>query len=226
MGDLGLTKPRAEWGAGRRWTLGLMFLEDPIPRLCAGANPLGGAQTPACTRTRGAAVTPKSETTRPPSHSRRGIERVGSPQVIEPGRQGTRFSTLRTVRASNQPLSRSPVQETGPREARSAQAPRPCACRAVTGLGYSPLLPPRTPTQPTLSASQAHSARAPPGSLSHLGSFTPACGSQSSPPPCSPAPAPGYLLRDAGQRDRERSGRTAAPHRADFAIRGWGSGEV
>lgn len=51
LGDLGLTKPRAEWDAGRRWTLGLMFLVDPIPRLCAGANPLGGAQNPACTRT-------------------------------------------------------------------------------------------------------------------------------------------------------------------------------
>lgn len=29
--DLGLTKPWAEWGVGGRWTLGLMFPEDPIP---------------------------------------------------------------------------------------------------------------------------------------------------------------------------------------------------
>lgn len=100
--------------------------------------------------------------------------------------------------------------------------PRPCAHRAVTGHGHGPVLPPRTSTPPTLSASQAQRALAPPGSLSHIGSLAPACGALSSLPPCSPVPAPGYLLRDPGQRDRDRGGRAAAPHSADFAIRGGG----
>lgn len=39
LGDLGLTKPRGEWGAGRRWTLGRRFLQGPIPRLRARATP-------------------------------------------------------------------------------------------------------------------------------------------------------------------------------------------
>lgn len=176
-------------------------------------------------------MTPKSEWTRPPSHPRRGIKRVrfsaGLGALVSLiGRQGSRFSTLPTVCASNHPLSRSPVQETGLTEARTSETPRRCTHRAETGLGCGPLLPPLTPTPPTLSACQAHHALAPPGSLSHLGSLTPACGAQSSLFPCRFFPAPGYLLRDPGRRDRERSGRAAAPHRADFAIRVWGSGEV
>lgn len=51
VGDLGLTKRQGEWGEGRRWAPELMFLGGPIPRLCAQANPLGGAHTLSCTRT-------------------------------------------------------------------------------------------------------------------------------------------------------------------------------
>ena len=149
LGDLGLTKPRAEWGAGRRWTLGLMFLEDPISRPTAGANLLGGAQTPASTRTE---VQPqhRSPNGRVPLPILAGVIKgvrfsAGLGALVSLiGRQGSRFSTLRTVCASNNPLSRSPIQETGLTEAWSTEMPRPCAHRAETGLDCGPLHPPRT----------------------------------------------------------------------------------
>lgn len=231
LGDLGLTKPRGEWGAGRRWTLRLMFRWGPhSPTLC-WSQPPGRCSDSLLHKDWGAAVTPKSETTRPlpilQGHRERPVL-CGSRSLSFPAGEARDqvFYPLYGARlkSSSFTLLNSGVARL--REARPAEMSRPCAHRAATGLGPGPVLPPCTSTPPTLSTSRAQRALAPPGSLSHFGGLAPACGALSSLPPCSPVPALGYLLRDPGQRDRDRSGRAVAPHSVDFAIRGWGSGEV
>lgn len=49
--DLGLTKPQGEWSEKEEMGTKTDVSQGPHSRLCAQANPLGGAQTPACTRT-------------------------------------------------------------------------------------------------------------------------------------------------------------------------------
>ncbi|CAI9151500.1 unnamed protein product [Rangifer tarandus platyrhynchus] len=58
-----------------------------------------------------------------------------------------------------------------------------------------------------------------------LRSLPPAFGAPILPASLQPSPTPGYLLRDSGQRERDRSGRAAAAHRAEFSI-GWGPSEM
>ncbi|XP_044889434.1 proline-rich protein 36-like [Felis catus] len=138
LGDSGLTKPRGEWGEERRRARGLLFLGGPLPRLCPSQPPERCSDS-RLHKDRGATVTPKSGTTRPPSHPCRDIERrvqfsAGFGALVSlPGSQGTRVSTLCTVRASDNPLSRSPIQGTRLREARWEEEPRRCAQQCTDG---------------------------------------------------------------------------------------------
>lgn len=107
------------------------FSGAPLPRLCPSQPPERSSNS-RLHKDRGAAVTPKSGTPRPPSHPCRDIERIQFSAGLRAlvsllGSQGTRFSTLCTVRASNKRLSRSPTQRTRLGETRWEEAPGPCA---------------------------------------------------------------------------------------------------
>lgn len=164
-------------------------------------------------------MTLKSGTTRPLSHPCRGIETARFSAGLEAlvsllGRQGTRFSTLRTVRASN-PLSRFPIQRTRLGEARSEEATRPCAQQNSDWA---------QPRSPPLSAHpnsadpfcQPDTARwHPPGCLSHFRSLPLACGAPVLPALLQPHPCSGVLAPRSGSAGSrwQRAGSGPAPRR-------------
>lgn len=210
-GDLGLTKPRGEWGAGRRWTLRLMFLGAPFSH--SALEPSSGevlrlppAQGQRCRRDtkvrndaslRGHQKGPVLRRSRSLSFAAEEVrDQVSHPQY------GARLKLSH---------SRSPFRGQRLRETRWAEAPRPCAHRAVTGSARPP---PRTPTPPTLSASQAHQALASPGSLSHFGTRPRPAVPR---PPCLPAAASllPVLARSCGPGGwrSQRAGSGPAPRR-------------
>lgn len=169
---------------------------------------------------RGAAVTPKSGTTRSPSRPCRDIEKVQFSAGLRAlvslwGVRGSGFppsvQCAPQIIAFRAPQSRGHDSEKPAGKRRRDRAPN----SALTGLRYGPLLPPCTPTPLTLSARQAHSGWHPPGSLSHFGRLSPSAAprvllASLQPHPCSGVLAP----RSGSARPRtQRAGNGPAPRR-------------
>lgn len=182
-GDLGLTKPRGEWGAGKRWTLRLMFLGAPFSDSALEPSSwealrLPPAQGQRCSRDtqvrndaslRKGPVLRRSRSLTVPAEEARD---QGSHPLYGARLKSSPFA-LPVPGAATQ---RNPV-------GRGAQTLRP---PHSDGARPGPLLPPRTPTPPTLSASQARQALASPGCLSHFGTRPRPAVPR---PPCLPAAA-------------------------------------
>lgn len=130
---------------------------------------------------RGAAVTPKSGTTRSPSRPCRDIEKVQFSAGLRAlvslwGVKGSGFPP--SVQCAPQIIAFRAPQSGGHDSEKPAGKRRPDRApnSALTGLGYGPLLPPCTPTPLTLSARQAHSALAPSRVPLALRKVVPVCG--------------------------------------------------
>lgn len=124
-GDLGLTKPRGEWGAGKRWTLRLMFLGAPFSDSALEPSSWEVLRLPPAQGQRCSRDTKVRNDASLRGHQKRPVLRRSRSLNFPAEGQGTRFSTLCTVRASSHPLSRSPFQGQRLRETLWAEAPDP-----------------------------------------------------------------------------------------------------